>query len=160
MFQSMGQVQTPEKTRRNWSPPSLKSWMLGPRAAGKKDGQLLNGLVCQPREVRLWPASRGDPLESFKHRNNRIRFATGIKEAWTEAEIVGRLLLQSKLAVTSTRIGTVGKERKNQRKDSSRQCELAGPRVLLLAEFLYGLQEMIGMGVGILQGMRSLHSAS
>lgn len=114
VFQSMGQVQTPEKTRRNWSPPSLKSWMLGPRAAGKKDGQLLNGLVCQPREVRLWPASRGDPLESFKHRNNRIRFATGIKEAWTEAEIVGRLLLQSKLAVTSTRIGTVGKERKNQ----------------------------------------------
>ena len=50
-------------------------------------------------------------MESFKDRNNRIRFATGIKEAWT----VGRLLLQSKLAVTSTRIGAVGKKRKNQR---------------------------------------------
>lgn len=54
-------------------------------------------------------------MESFKDRNNRIRFATGIKEAWTEAETVGRLLLQSKLAVTSTRIGAVGKKRKNQR---------------------------------------------
>lgn len=39
---------------------------------------------------------------------------TGIKEAWTEAEIVGRLLLQSKLAVTLTRIGAVGKERRKQ----------------------------------------------
>lgn len=34
-------------------PPSLKGRTLGPRAAGKKNGQLLKGLVCQPREVRL-----------------------------------------------------------------------------------------------------------